>query len=78
MDNSPRFDSGKRYSKAIDFSCFMTNEMRYMSKIASEIGEEALKHDKEFLKIQEAVNNRMWMKAKGFIMITVYVTMNFI
>lgn len=65
MDNSPRFDSGK-VLKAIDFSCFMTNEMRYMSKIASEIGEDALKYDKEFLKIQEAVNNRMWDESQGF------------
>ncbi len=65
MDNSPRFDTDKPF-KAIDFSCFVTNEMRYMSKIASEIGEDASIYDEEFLKMQEAVNNRMWDEKTGF------------
>lgn len=65
MDNSPRFDSEK-VLKAIDFSCFMANEMRYMGKMASELGEDAAKYDEAFLKIREAVNRRMWDEEAGF------------
>ncbi len=65
MDNSPRFDSGK-VLKAIDFSCFMANEMRYMSRIASETGEDASKYDEAYLKIREAVNSRLWDEKQGF------------
>lgn len=65
MDNSPRFDSGKRL-QAIDFSCFMANEMRYMGMIASEIGDNPKEYEKRFLDIQEAVNRKMWDENEGF------------
>ena len=38
MDNSPRFDTESDLY-AIDFSCYMANEARFMKKIAQELGE---------------------------------------
>ena len=59
MDNSTRFD-GVKNLLAIDFSCFMANEMRFMARIAREIGEDGSAYDDSFLKIKEAVNERLW------------------
>lgn len=65
MDNSPRFD-GKKELLAIDFSCFMANEMRYMSKIAHEISKDASCYDEAFAQIAKAINERLWDNADGF------------
>ena len=64
MDNSPRFDDTK-HLLAIDFSCFMANEMRYMAKIAREIGEEAESFEADFGKIKEAINTVLWDAETG-------------
>lgn len=65
MDNSPRFDEAKLLY-AIDFSCFVANEMRYMSKIAFEIGEEKSSYDEKFAQISRAVNETLWDSSEGF------------
>ena len=65
MDNSPRFD-GAKLLLAIDFSCFMANEMRHMKKIAVEIGEDGQRYEKEFAQISEAINRKLWDAAEGF------------
>lgn len=67
MDNSPRFDTHHRL-QAIDFSCFMANEARYMKIIASVIG------DKEgfvffsnwYDKIKTDINAILWCEEDGF------------
>ena len=65
MDNSPRFDNVHNL-EAIDFSCFVANEMRYMSKIANEIGYDTTKFDIGFEKIKNAVNEKLWDNEDGF------------
>ncbi|MBQ7793725.1 MAG: hypothetical protein IJ366_04310 [Clostridia bacterium] len=67
MDNSPRFDTRSRL-QAIDYSCFMANDTRYMSKIAEELG---LDDDAEFFakwygEIKDAVNAKLWSEEDGF------------
>ena len=67
MDNSPRFDT---YSDlfAIDFSCYMANETRFMKKIADELGD---KENSEFFdnwhkKIKADINSTLWCEDDGF------------
>lgn len=61
MDNSPRFDTDHRL-EAIDFSCFMANEARYMEKIANVLGmsEEARVFADRFAATKDAINRRLW------------------
>jgi len=67
MDNSPRFDIKKRLF-AIDFSCFMANETRYMKKIAEELN---LKEDAKLFEdwnssIKHNINELLWCKKDNF------------
>ena len=67
MDNSPRFDTESDLY-AIDFSCYMANEARFMKKIADELG------DKEnsdlfgswYEKIKADINAYLWCEDEGF------------
>ncbi len=65
MDNSPRFDD-KLLLKTTDFSCFMANEMRMMSKIAVEIGENTAEFDRRFEEIKNCINEKLWCDEDGF------------
>lgn len=67
MDNSPRFDK-KTYLEAIDFSCFMANDCRYMAKIAAELGDtQGEKYFTEWYNnIKTAVNDKLWSEEDGF------------
>lgn len=67
MDNSPRFDTQSDLY-AIDFSCYVANEARYMQKIAIELGNE---EDAEFFgqwyeKIKSDINNTLWCENDGY------------
>lgn len=66
MDNSPRFDDPKPMD-CIDFSCFMANEMKYMSEIAKILGEkeEQAKYDELYQKIKDAINLYLWCEEDG-------------
>lgn len=59
MDNSPRFDDNILLY-AIDFSCFMANEMHYMSKIAAELGFDTANFDSKFENIKSDINKYLW------------------
>ncbi|MBO7320255.1 MAG: hypothetical protein J6V06_09590 [Clostridia bacterium] len=67
MDNSPRFDTESDLY-AIDFICYMANEVRFMKKIADELG---LKEDSDFFgswydKIKNDINSTLWCEEDGF------------
>ena len=67
MDNSPRFDTQSDLY-AIDFSCYMASEARYMKKIADELGN---KEDSDFFgswyeKIKDDINGTLLCKEDGF------------
>lgn len=59
MDNSPRFDDAN-HLHAIDFSCFMANDVRAMAKIAEILDEDARCYFEWYEKIAEAVNRVLW------------------
>lgn len=67
MDNSPRFDTESDLY-AIDFSCYMANEARFMKKIADELS------DKEnsdlfgswYEKLKADINSTLWCEEDGF------------
>ena len=67
MDNSPRFDT-KDPLFAIDFSCFMANDVNYMSKIAEELGlaEEAAEYQAWYKAIAADVNTWLWSEEDKF------------
>ncbi len=67
MDNSPRFDKHTRL-QAIDFSCFMANDVRNMALIARELGlaGEAEEYNTWFTQIKEAINRKLWCEEDGF------------
>lgn len=65
MDNSPRFDKSG-HLQAIDFSCYVANEMRYMAKIAEEIGEEGGAFETAFEALKKAINTKLWDAETGF------------
>ena len=67
MDNSPRFDLVTRL-EAIDFTCFMANDVRAMAKIAEELGEaDQVAFFKEWYgQLRAAVNEKLWDEADGF------------
>ena len=60
-DNSPRFDDVKPMD-AIDFSCFMANEFRSMSKLAGALGmvEKAEYYDKLYSETKEKINRLLY------------------
>lgn len=67
MDNSPRFDTESDLY-AIDFSCFMANEARFMKKIAEELGdsENADIFKSWFEEIKADINSTLWDDEYGF------------
>ena len=67
MDNSPRFDFVKMMD-CVDFSCFMANEARYMSKIAQTLGlvDEAIDWKVHYEKIKGAINEHLWDEEDEF------------
>ena len=67
MDNSPRFDTESDLF-AIDFSCYMANETRFMAKIAEELCD---KEGCEFFgnwneRLKGDINNTLWCEEDGF------------
>lgn len=67
MDNSPRFDTESDLF-AIDFSCYMANEVKYMKKIAEILSD---KEGYEFFdnwhkKITDDINEKLWCEEDGF------------
>lgn len=67
MDNSPRFDTSSDLY-AIDFSCYMANEARFMKNIADELGNKAAADffDEWFRKIKADINGTLWCEDDGF------------
>lgn len=65
IDNSPRFDKDVCL-QAIDFACYMANDMRYMGKIAEVIGEDRQIYDTRFERIRKAVNEKLWDSNDNF------------
>ena len=67
MDNSPRFDL-KTQLEAIDYSCFMANDLRYMIKIAKELGNLTLVelYTLWYDNIKKAINQKLWCEADSF------------
>lgn len=65
MDNSPRFDNTK-HLLAVDFSCFVANELRCMTKIASELGEEYAEFEKAYIELKNAINKVLWSEEEGY------------
>lgn len=67
MDNSPRFDTESDLF-AIDLSCYMANEARYMQKISQELGDT---DNAEFFgnwyeTIKADINSALWCEEDGF------------
>ncbi len=67
MDNSPRFDTESDLY-AIDFSCYMANEARFMKKIADEIAdkETSLFFGSWYEEIKADINSALWCEKDGF------------
>lgn len=67
MDNSPRFDTDSDLY-AVDFSCYMANEARFMKKIAEILGdrENAELFGRWYEKIREDINSLLWCDEDGF------------
>ena len=67
MDNSPRFDTDSDLY-AIDFSCYMANEARFMKKIADELGdkENADLFGSWYEQIKNHINSSLWCEEEGF------------
>lgn len=66
MDNSPRFDLNTRL-QAIDFSCFMANEVRIMEKMAGELGdrEKESYYHHWYEQIKGDINRKLWCEEDG-------------
>ncbi len=67
MDNSPRFDTESDLY-AIDFSCYMANEARYMKKIAEELSdrENAGFFGEWYDNIRKDINTLLWCEEDEF------------
>lgn len=67
MDNSPRFDTESNLY-AIDFSCYMANEARFMKRIADELSdrEGAVFFDDWYERIKADINGTLWCGEEGF------------
>ncbi len=66
MDNTPRFDTDA-ILEAIDFSCFMANEMRCMSAMAKALGkpEAAAKYADLYQKMGDKINDCLYDEKDG-------------
>ncbi len=66
MDNTPRFDEVQEMD-AIDYSCYMANEMRYMAKLANVLGraEEEAEYTAMYERIGERVNADLYDEQDG-------------
>ena len=66
MDNTPRFDTDTKWD-AIDFSCFMANEMRCMSALATLLNkpEEAAKYAEIYQKMGDKINDHLYCEKDG-------------
>lgn len=66
MDNTPRFDV-VQLMDAIDFSCYMANEMRYMEKLARILGqsEDADRYASLYVRIAEQINTELYDEEDG-------------
>ncbi len=67
MDNSPRFDTHDELV-AIDFCCFMANDVRHMKLMADELGlaEEAAFYQNWYEQIAKDTNDLLWCEEDGF------------
>lgn len=67
MDNSPRFDTDSDLY-AIDFSCYMANEVRFMKKLADvlEDKENADYFEAWYEQIKADINSTLWCEDDGF------------
>ena len=67
MDNTPRFDEVDEMD-CIDFSAFLANDMRCLSKIAKIIGKdkESAIWEERFNTIKEKINTILWDEEDGF------------
>ena len=67
MDNSPRFDIQSDLF-AIDFSCYMANEARFMKRISDELGDKENSDffDSWYKKIKADINSVLWCDEDGF------------
>lgn len=65
MDNSPRFDPITRLS-AIDFSCYVANDMRCMAKIANALSRSATEWEERYASLANAVNEALYDEEDGF------------
>lgn len=67
MDNSPRFDTHDALV-AIDFCCFMANDVRHMKLMAEELGlpEEAAFYQNWYEQIARDTNDLLWCEEEGF------------
>ena len=67
MDNSPRFDT-QNDLYAVDLSCYMANEARFMQKIADELGdkENSAYFGQWYEKIKTDINSTLWCEDDGF------------
>lgn len=67
MDNSPRFDTESDLY-AIDFSCFMANEARFMAGISEELGDDegSLFFRNWFEEIKADINSTLRCEEDGF------------
>lgn len=66
MDNTPRFDTETQWD-AIDFSCFMANEMRHMSVIAKVLNqpEKAMNYAALYQRMGDKINNCLYDEVDG-------------
>lgn len=66
MDNTPRFDDVQEMD-AIDFSCYMANEMRYMAKLARVLGlsEDEAEYTALYARIGERINADLYDEEDG-------------
>ncbi len=66
MDNTPRFDI-VQLMDAIDYSCYMANEMRHMEKLARILGltEDAEKYADLYARIGEQINKELYDEEDG-------------
>ncbi len=67
MDNSPRFDTESDLY-AIDLSCYMANETRFMKRVADELGD---KENSDFFgswynNIKADIESNLWCEKDGF------------
>ena len=66
LDNSPRFDDAAVLD-AIDFSCYLANESKYLAQICRVLGlaERAAHWQQRFQTLNEAINRLLWCGEDG-------------